>query len=135
MSIIIAFLILGIVIIVHELGHFVAAKLNGIMVEEFSVGMGPRIISTQRGETLYSLRVVPFGGSCMMKGEDEDNVMVTHERELAGCADRVITIMDGKVQSDVVVDEETRRLSRAEMFKDLVDLAPAEPQTTVPAHS
>ena len=64
-------LILGIVIIVHELGHFVAAKLNGIMVEEFSVGMGPRIISTQRGETLYSLRVVPFGGSCMMKGEDE----------------------------------------------------------------
>ncbi|MBS6735099.1 MAG: RIP metalloprotease RseP [Clostridiales bacterium] len=73
LSIIIAFLILGIVIIVHELGHFVAAKLNGIMVEEFSVGMGPRIISTQRGETLYSLRVVPFGGSCMMKGEDEDN--------------------------------------------------------------
>lgn len=73
MSIIVAFLILGIVIIVHELGHFVAAKLNGIMVEEFSVGMGPRIISTQRGETLYSLRVVPFGGSCMMKGEDEDN--------------------------------------------------------------
>ena len=73
MSIIIAFLILGIVIIVHELGHFVAAKLNGIMVEEFSVGMGPRIISTQRGKTLYSLRVVPFGGSCMMKGEDEDN--------------------------------------------------------------
>ena len=73
MSIIIAFLILGIVIIVHELGHFVAAKLNGIMVEEFSVGMGPRIISTQRGETLYSLRVVPFGGSCMMKGEDDDN--------------------------------------------------------------
>ena len=73
MSVIIAFLILGIVIIVHELGHFVAAKLNGIMVEEFSVGMGPRIISTQRGETLYSLRVVPFGGSCMMKGEDEDN--------------------------------------------------------------
>ena len=42
-------------------------------MEEFSVGMGPRIISTQRGETLYSLRVVPFGGSCMMKGEDEDN--------------------------------------------------------------
>lgn len=73
MSIIIAFLILGIVIIVHELGHFLIAKLNGIVVEEFSVGMGPRIISTQRGETLYSLRIVPFGGSCMMKGEDEDD--------------------------------------------------------------
>ena len=73
MSIIIAFLILGIVIIVHELGHFLVAKLNGIVVEEFSVGMGPRIISTRRKDTLYSLRVVPFGGSCMMKGEDEDD--------------------------------------------------------------
>ena len=62
-------------------------------------------------------------------------VMVTHERELAGCADRVVTIMDGKVQSDVVVDPATRERSRAEMFKDLVELAPAEPKTTLPAHS
>ena len=74
MSSIIAVLILGIVIIVHEFGHFLLAKTNGIVVEEFSVGMGPRILSTQRGTTRYSLKLVPFGGSCMMRGEDgEDN--------------------------------------------------------------
>ena len=73
LSIIIAVLILGIVIIVHEFGHFLLAKTNGIVVEEFSVGMGPRILSTQRGTTRYSLKLIPFGGSCMMKGEDGED--------------------------------------------------------------
>lgn len=72
-SVVIAFLILGIVVIVHEFGHFILAKLNGIVVEEFSVGMGPRLLSTDRGGTVYSLRAIPFGGSCMMKGEDEED--------------------------------------------------------------
>lgn len=72
-GVIIAFLILGIVVIVHEAGHFIIAKSNGIVVEEFSVGMGPRILSTRKGDTVYSLRLVPFGGSCMMKGEDEED--------------------------------------------------------------
>ena len=70
LSSIIAVLILGIVIIVHEFGHFLLAKTNGIVVEEFSVGMGPRILSTQRGTTRYSLKLIPFGGSCMTRGED-----------------------------------------------------------------
>ena len=73
LSIIIAVLILGIVIIVHEFGHFLLAKTNCIVVEEFSVGMGPRILSTQRGTTRYSLKLIPFGGSCMMKGEDGED--------------------------------------------------------------
>ena len=63
LSSIIAVLILGIVIIVHEFGHFLLAKTNGIVVEEFSVGMGPRILSTQRGTTRYSLKLIPFGHS------------------------------------------------------------------------
>lgn len=70
MSILIAALMLGVVIIVHEFGHFILAKTNGIVVEEFSVGMGPRLISTVRGGTRYSLKAIPFGGSCMMRGED-----------------------------------------------------------------
>ena len=74
MSILIAALILGIVIIVHEFGHFLLAKMNGIVVEEFAVGMGPRILSTERGGTRYSLKAIPFGGSCMMKGEDWEDV-------------------------------------------------------------
>lgn len=62
----------GILIISHEFGHFLLAKLNGICVEEFSVGMGPRLFSWKGKETRYSLKAVPFGGSCMMLGEDED---------------------------------------------------------------
>lgn len=73
MSLLIAALILGIVIIIHEFGHFILAKTNGIVVEEFSVGMGPRLISTVRGQTKYSLKAIPFGGSCMMRGEDGED--------------------------------------------------------------
>lgn len=65
----IAILIFGLLVIIHELGHFITAKLCGIRVEEFSVGMGPMIFSRQKGETTYSLRCVPFGGYCAMTGE------------------------------------------------------------------
>lgn len=72
MGIVLAILILGLIILIHELGHFLLAKLNGICVEEFSIGMGPRLISMVKGETRYSLKLIPFGGSCMMLGEDEE---------------------------------------------------------------
>ncbi len=71
LKILIAALILCIVIIVHEFGHFLLAKTNGIVVEEFSVGMGPRILTTVKGGTRYSLKLIPFGGACQMKGEDD----------------------------------------------------------------
>ncbi len=73
MKILIAALILCIVIIVHEFGHFLLAKTNGIVVEEFSVGMGPGILTTVKGGTRYSLKLIPFGGACQMKGEDESD--------------------------------------------------------------
>lgn len=71
MGIVLAVLILGVIIMIHEFGHFLFAKLSGIEVLEFSLGMGPRILSVQKGETRYSLKLLPFGGSCMMLGEDE----------------------------------------------------------------
>ena len=71
MNIIIAILIFGIIIIVHELGHFLIAKKNGIQVDEFCIGLGPTIIGKQVGEPFYSVKLLPFGGACMM-GEDED---------------------------------------------------------------
>ena len=74
MSILIAVLIFGIIITIHELGHFLLAKKNGVTVVEFSLGMGPRLLSTEKGGTRYSLKLLPFGGSCMMLGED-DNTM------------------------------------------------------------
>jgi len=70
--ILIAVLMFGILIAVHEFGHFITAKLLGIRVNEFSIGMGPKLLSTQKGETLYSFRILPIGGYCAMEGEDED---------------------------------------------------------------
>ena len=61
-SIILAIIVIGVLILVHEFGHFLLAKKNGIGVTEFSVGMGPRIVSFVRGETRYSLKWIPFGG-------------------------------------------------------------------------
>jgi len=66
-----AVLIFAVMIFVHELGHFIAAKSLGVKVNEFALGMGPKIISKQKGETLYSLRLFPIGGFCAMEGEDE----------------------------------------------------------------
>lgn len=68
-----AVFIFGIIVLVHEFGHFLLAKLNGVGVVEFSMGMGSRIFSVQHGETRYSVKCLPFGGSCMMEGEDENS--------------------------------------------------------------
>lgn len=73
MSIIIALLIFSVIIIFHELGHFLMAKLGGIGVTAFSLGMGPTLLKKQIGETEYCLKLFPIGGSCMMVGEDEDS--------------------------------------------------------------
>lgn len=67
----IAILCFLVLIIIHEFGHFIAAKLLGVRVNEFSVGFGPKIFSHRRGETVYKLCCVPFGGYCAMEGEDE----------------------------------------------------------------
>ena len=73
MSIIIAILVFSVIVIFHELGHFLLAKRNGIAVTEFSLGMGPRLLSKVIGETRSSLKLFPIGGSCMMVGEDDDD--------------------------------------------------------------
>ena len=70
MSVFFAILLFSVLIFVHELGHFVAAKLSDVQVNEFSMFMGPVLWSKQKGETLYSLRLIPIGGFCAMEGED-----------------------------------------------------------------
>ena len=69
--IIVGILIFGLLIGIHEFGHFSAAKLCDVRVDEFAIGMGPAIFKKQKGETLYSIRCIPFGGYCAMAGEDE----------------------------------------------------------------
>lgn len=73
MYIVISILAFGILIAIHELGHFIAAKSCNVRVDEFSIGMGPALFKRQRGETLYALRVLPIGGYCAMAGEDEES--------------------------------------------------------------
>lgn len=68
-----AVLVFSLLIFVHELGHFLAAKWSGITVNEFALGMGPKLLSTTRNGTTYSLRAFPIGGFCAMEGEGEDS--------------------------------------------------------------
>jgi len=70
MTLVLFIIIFGVVVIAHEFGHFLLAKANGIHVVEFAVGMGPNIVSVQKGETKYSLKLLPIGGACMFEGED-----------------------------------------------------------------
>ncbi len=71
--IIIAVLLFGFMIFIHEFGHFFSAKLCGIRVNEFAIGMGPKLFHFQKGETNYSLRLLPIGGFCAMEGESGDS--------------------------------------------------------------
>ena len=82
MSILVAVIVFGILVFIHEMGHFLVAKKNGIRVIEFSIGFGPRLFSFDKGETKYSLKLIPFGGACQMLGEDyfgEEEVDGDHE--------------------------------------------------------
>ena len=72
MYIIISILIFGLIIVVHEFGHFIAAKLFKVGVPEFAVGMGPKLFKKQGRETLYTLRAIPIGGFCALDGDDDE---------------------------------------------------------------
>ena len=70
--ILLVIVLFGVLIAIHEFGHFITAKLLGVKVNEFAIGMGPALWTKQKGETLYALRAFPVGGYCAMEGEDED---------------------------------------------------------------
>ncbi|MGI5856363.1 MAG: RIP metalloprotease RseP [Candidatus Merdivicinus sp.] len=69
-NILLTLLIFVVIIIIHECGHFLVAKLSGVRVNEFALGMGPTLLKKQFGETIYSVRAFPIGGFCSMEGED-----------------------------------------------------------------
>ena len=72
-TIIASIFVFGLVIFIHEFGHFATAKKCGVKVNEFSIGMGPLLFSWEKGETQYSIRLLPIGGYCAMEGEDESS--------------------------------------------------------------
>ncbi len=86
---ILAFLVLSIVIMIHEFGHFIVAKASGVVVKEFSLGMGPRILKFTKNGTMYSLKLFLFGGSCQMLGEDEDVLPSTESTKEEGSSQTV----------------------------------------------
>lgn len=69
----IAILLFIVLIVIHEFGHFIAAKLLGVRVNEFAIGMGPKLLRWGKGETKYSINALPIGGYCAMEGEDEES--------------------------------------------------------------
>ena len=73
MTIIAALLLFGVIILIHEFGHFIFAKKNGITVHEFAIGMGPKLFGKEKNGTMYSIRILPIGGYVSMEGEDEDS--------------------------------------------------------------
>ena len=80
-TLILFILIFGVVVVSHEFGHFLIAKINGIHVVEFAVGMGPDLVSFRKGETKYSLKMFPIGGACMFEGEDGLNAKEGEDSE------------------------------------------------------
>ena len=78
-------LVLGVIVFIHEFGHFIFAKMNGVYVYEFAIGMGPKICGFKGKETEYNLRAIPIGGFCQLAGEDldsDDDANVPEDRRL-----------------------------------------------------
>jgi len=100
MTILFAILLFSILIFVHELGHFLAAKASGVRVNEFSMFMGPAIFKKQVGDTLYAIRCIPIGGYCAMEGENEDTDD-PHSFQKAAWWKRLIILLAGSFMNFV----------------------------------
>lgn len=108
--ILLALLALNLLVMIHEFGHFIAAKLVGVKVNEFAIGMGPKLFSWGKGETKYSIRVLPIGGFCAMEGEDEG---APTPSALGGNADR------DEVATGAVTDD-SRSFAKKKVWQRIV---------------
>ena len=121
MQTILAFIIIfGSLVFFHELGHFLFAKRAGILVREFAIGMGPKIIGIKRGETIYTIRLLPIGGYVRMAGEEFDNIELQPGYRVALRLNR-----EGKVNKIILNQRETHpdviflEVERADLMKGL----------------
>lgn len=121
MQTVIAFIVIfGSLVFFHELGHFIFAKRAGIMVREFAIGMGPKIFGMTKGETIYTLRLLPIGGYVRMAGEDLDNIELQPGYRVA-----LVTNEDNVVEK-IVLNQNTQHqnvvfleVERADLMKEL----------------
>lgn len=121
MQTILAFIIIfGSLVFFHELGHFIFAKRSGILVREFAIGMGPKIIGIKKGETIYTIRLLPIGGYVRMAGEEFDTIELQPGYRVALCLNN-----DGKVEKIILNQSETHpnvvflEVERADLNKGL----------------
>lgn len=121
MQTVIAFIVIfGSLVFFHELGHFIFAKRAGIMVREFAIGMGPKIFGMTKGETIYTLRLLPIGGYVRMAGEDLDNIELQPGYRVA-----LVTNEDNVVEK-IVLNQNTQyqnvvflEVERADLMNEL----------------
>ena len=92
----------GALIAIHEFGHFIAAKISGVRVNEFAIGMGPAIFKKQIGETLYALRLFPLGGYCAMEGEDDESEDVERSFHAKPLFSRFMIVASGPIMNLIV---------------------------------
>ena len=120
MEIIFTIVILGVIVFLHELGHFATAKYFGMPVSEFAIGMGPRIFSVRRGETVYSIRILPLGGFVNIEGMQPENFDL--ERFKKEKTDEIIEELKNeksiiektdKIENEEFINEVSRRLDKA----------------------
>ena len=144
-TILVAILFFGIIIMVHETGHFAFAKLFGVKVNEFSLGMGPKIISKKKGETAYSWRLFPIGGFVSMEGEDEAsdderafNNKPCWQRIIIVAAGAIINILIGLIIIGVLLTvnsykksgDESERLSGTNTVNYFITQSASDPKKT-----
>ena len=99
--VLVAIVMLGVIVTIHEFGHYLAGRLCGIGVVEFSIGFGPKIVQFKRKDILYSLRLIPLGGYCSFVGEDEDNDAPNAMNKQAVWK-RFITVASGPIMNFVM---------------------------------
>lgn len=101
--IIIFLLSLTLIVSIHELGHFLLAKKAGILIHEYSIGMGPVLYRKKKGETYYSLRVLPLGGYVAMSGEDRENQLIKKGQTIG------LVFNEENQVSDILLDQSTKK--------------------------
>lgn len=105
MTIVIALLLFGIIILIHEFGHFLLAKKNGVTIHEFSIGMGPKIYSKEKGGTEYSIRILPIGGYVSMEGEEDGFDRSEDEDDLSEENDSIYESLEIQEDKSKISDE------------------------------
>ncbi|QVK20537.1 RIP metalloprotease RseP [Mycoplasmatota bacterium] len=108
--------VIGLIITIHELGHFYFAKKAGVLCHEFSFGMGPVLWQTKKGETIYSIRAIPIGGFVLMAGEDVETSMIKENQE-------VRLLIENNIVTKIIVDVNNKKYQHLDIVKVIdVDL-------------